>query len=178
MFEDTRGVFKSRILKDRKYNGQKKNDKRTNNDLQSTTQKTKYWATETSQKLGVKSGVLLGKLVHVSLVAPIVLIFLPKWRIVPVMTIAEILLGNYKLDIKQQSISQSSCWFPREPCVYKYDIVSLKQISAGLCNESKTYITLLLDYWYPINLIFHCLVQFLFLCIEDWNSEWLLFNVK
>jgi hypothetical protein len=42
MFEDIRGVIKSRILKDRKYNGQKKKDKRTNNDLQNTTQKTKY----------------------------------------------------------------------------------------------------------------------------------------
>ena len=37
-------------------NGQNKQDKRTNNDLQSTTQKTKNWATLTPRKLKVNSG--------------------------------------------------------------------------------------------------------------------------
>ena len=37
-----KGVIRSRNLKDqRQYNGQNKIDKRTNNDLQNTTQKTK-----------------------------------------------------------------------------------------------------------------------------------------
>jgi len=39
--------------KDKQHNGQKKKDKRTNNDLQNTTQKTKDWATQTPLKLGV-----------------------------------------------------------------------------------------------------------------------------
>ena len=43
IFEDTKGVFRSRkSKKDRQYNGQKK---RTNNDLQNTTQKTEDGAT-------------------------------------------------------------------------------------------------------------------------------------
>ena len=41
MFKDTNGIIRSRKSKDRQYNGQKKKDKRTNNDLQNTTQKTK-----------------------------------------------------------------------------------------------------------------------------------------
>jgi hypothetical protein len=41
--EDTKGVIRSRKSKDGQYNGQKKMT--TNNDLQSTTQKTKYRAT-------------------------------------------------------------------------------------------------------------------------------------
>ena len=42
MFEDTKEVIQSRKLKnDRQYNGQKKKDKMTNNDIQNTTQKTK-----------------------------------------------------------------------------------------------------------------------------------------
>jgi hypothetical protein len=41
-FEDTTGVIRIRkSKKDRQHNGQKKKDKRTNNDLQNTTQKTK-----------------------------------------------------------------------------------------------------------------------------------------
>ena len=40
--KDTKGVIISRISKrDNQNNGQKKKDKRTNNDLQSTTQKAK-----------------------------------------------------------------------------------------------------------------------------------------
>ena len=37
-FEDTKGVFRIRKWKDRQHNGQKKKDKRTNNDLQNITQ--------------------------------------------------------------------------------------------------------------------------------------------
>ena len=45
-FEDTKGVIRIRKLKkDRQYSGQKKKDNRTNNDLQSATQKTNDWAT-------------------------------------------------------------------------------------------------------------------------------------
>jgi hypothetical protein len=40
-FEDTKRVIKSRKSKDRQYNGQNKNIKMTNNDLQNTTEKTK-----------------------------------------------------------------------------------------------------------------------------------------
>ena len=39
--------------KDRQHNGQKKKDKRTNNDLQNTTQKIKDWITRTSLKTQV-----------------------------------------------------------------------------------------------------------------------------
>ena len=40
-FDDTKGVIKSRkSKKDRQYNGQKKKNKRTNNDLQIIRQKT------------------------------------------------------------------------------------------------------------------------------------------
>ena len=38
-----KGVIRSHKSKDRQYNGQKGKDKRTNNDLQNTTQKTKCW---------------------------------------------------------------------------------------------------------------------------------------
>ena len=44
-FEDTKGLTKIHKWKDRQYNGQKKKDKRANNDLLSTTQKTKDQAT-------------------------------------------------------------------------------------------------------------------------------------
>ena len=40
-FEDTKGVIRIRNSKDRRHNGQKKKDKRTNNDLQNITHKTK-----------------------------------------------------------------------------------------------------------------------------------------
>ena len=39
--EDTKGVTRIRKSKDRQHNGQKKKDKRTNNDLQNMTHKTK-----------------------------------------------------------------------------------------------------------------------------------------
>jgi hypothetical protein len=41
-FADNKEVIRNyNSIKDKKYNGQKKNDKRTNNDLQNTTWKTK-----------------------------------------------------------------------------------------------------------------------------------------
>ena len=40
-FEDTKGVIRSIKSKNRQYNGQKKNNKSTNNDLHNTTQKPK-----------------------------------------------------------------------------------------------------------------------------------------
>jgi len=49
--EDTKGIIRRRKLKkDRQHNGQKKKDKRTNNCLQNTTQKTKDRETRTSLK--------------------------------------------------------------------------------------------------------------------------------
>jgi hypothetical protein len=47
---DTKGVIRIRIVKDRQPYGQKKKDKRTNNDLQNTTQKTTDQATRTPLK--------------------------------------------------------------------------------------------------------------------------------
>ena len=44
--EDTKGSYQ-KSKKDRQHNGQKKNDKKTNNDIQSTTQKTIDRATRT-----------------------------------------------------------------------------------------------------------------------------------
>jgi len=42
MFEDTKGVIRShKSKKDRQHKGQKKKDKRTNNDLNTNTQKIK-----------------------------------------------------------------------------------------------------------------------------------------
>ena len=43
-------IYKSK--KNRQYNGQKKQDKGTNNDLQNIAQKTKDWATRTPLKIG------------------------------------------------------------------------------------------------------------------------------
>ena len=52
-FEDTKGVIKIRkSKKDRQHNGQKKKDKRTNNDLQNITHKTKDRVTRTPLKTG------------------------------------------------------------------------------------------------------------------------------
>ena len=48
-------VIKIRKSKNRHHNDQKKNDKRTNNDLQNTTQNTKDWATRTARKTEVNS---------------------------------------------------------------------------------------------------------------------------
>ena len=52
-FEDTKGVIKIRkSKKDRQHNSQKKKDKRTNNDLQNITHKTKDRVTRTALKTG------------------------------------------------------------------------------------------------------------------------------
>ena len=51
-FEDTKGVIRIRkSKKNRQHNGQKKKDKRTNNDLQNITQKTKDRAIKVITKL-------------------------------------------------------------------------------------------------------------------------------
>jgi hypothetical protein len=44
-FEDTNGIIRSRKSQNRQNNGQKKKYKRTNNDVQNTTQKSKDRAT-------------------------------------------------------------------------------------------------------------------------------------
>ena len=51
-FEDTKGVIKIRKSKDRQHNGQKKKDKRINNDLKNITHKTKDRVTRTLVKAG------------------------------------------------------------------------------------------------------------------------------
>ena len=56
VFWDTKEVSTNREWKDRQYNGQKKTDKRTNNDPQKTTQKAKDWATWTPLKPRMNSG--------------------------------------------------------------------------------------------------------------------------
>ena len=55
-FEDTKWVNRIRKSKDRQHRGQKKKDKRTNNDLPNITQKTNDRVTLTSLKLGMNSG--------------------------------------------------------------------------------------------------------------------------
>ena len=57
--------------KDRQYNGQKKNDKRTNNDLQNITQKTKNRITPAVNSCAPPGGLAVPAL-HV---APVVLLF-------------------------------------------------------------------------------------------------------
>ena len=58
-FEDTKEVIRIRkFVKEREHNGQKKKDKRTNNDLPNTTQKTKDRAKRTQLKSGVNLGAL------------------------------------------------------------------------------------------------------------------------
>ena len=48
-FEDTKGVIRiCKLKKFRQHNGQRKQDKKTNNDGQNTTQKTKYLVTSTT----------------------------------------------------------------------------------------------------------------------------------
>jgi len=52
-FEDTKGVIRIRkSKKDRQYNGQKKQDERTNNDLKNIAHKTKDQVTRTPLKIG------------------------------------------------------------------------------------------------------------------------------
>ena len=47
MFADTKGIISSNKSKDSQYNSQQRKDKRTNNNVQNTTQKTKALATRT-----------------------------------------------------------------------------------------------------------------------------------
>jgi hypothetical protein len=54
-FEDTIGVIRIRKSKDRQYNGQKKKNKRTNNDMQNIAHKTKDRVTRTPLKAEVDS---------------------------------------------------------------------------------------------------------------------------
>ena len=57
--EDTNGGIIRHRSKDRKCNDkERKKDKRTNNDVQNTTQKTKDWTTQTPHKPGVNSGAI------------------------------------------------------------------------------------------------------------------------
>ena len=49
-FEDTKGGIRTHKWKDRQHNNQLKKDKRTNNDTQSNTMKTKDRMTRTPQK--------------------------------------------------------------------------------------------------------------------------------
>ena len=52
-FEDTKGVIRiCKSKKDRQYNGRKNKCKRTNDDLQNITHKTKDWVTGTPLKTG------------------------------------------------------------------------------------------------------------------------------
>jgi hypothetical protein len=56
-FYDTKGIIRiCKSRKNRQHNGQKKNDKMTNNDLQNTTHRTKDWVTRTPLKQVVNSG--------------------------------------------------------------------------------------------------------------------------
>ena len=60
-FEDTKMVVRCHKQRtDRQHNGQMKNDKRTNNDLQNITLKTKDPAKRTTLKPGVNLGVPKG----------------------------------------------------------------------------------------------------------------------
>ena len=54
--ENTKSKIRLRKSKDKQQNGKKKKDKRTNNDLQNTTHKTKDHVTRTPPKTGVNSG--------------------------------------------------------------------------------------------------------------------------
>ena len=60
--------------KDRQHNGRKNKNKRTNNDLLSTTQKTNDQTTRTPLKRGVNSGAPEEWAVPVPLLAPVVLL--------------------------------------------------------------------------------------------------------
>jgi hypothetical protein len=78
--EDTKGVIRSRILKkDGQHNGQKKKDKKTNNDLQNIIQKTNGRVTLTHWKPRVNSGAPDGD-VPTPYVASVVLFLLQKRR--------------------------------------------------------------------------------------------------
>ena len=73
-FKDNKGVIRTCKSKNRQYNGQKK--KRTNNDLQNTTQKTKDLVTHTPLKTEMNSDATECYAVPARLVTPVVLILL------------------------------------------------------------------------------------------------------
>jgi len=73
-FEDTEVVIRIRKSKNRQHNGQKKKHKRTNNNLQNTTRKTKDRETRTTLKTGVNSGAPEGLALAVPLVTFVVLL--------------------------------------------------------------------------------------------------------
>ena len=73
--EDTREVIRVPKSKDRQRNGQEKKDKRTNNDLQSTTQKIKQ------DEHTLKTGCELRVAVSVPRVAPVVLLLRKSMKI-------------------------------------------------------------------------------------------------
>jgi len=50
--KDTKGVFRNHKSQDTKYNGQKRKDKRTSNNRQNSTQKTKDRAIRIQLKIG------------------------------------------------------------------------------------------------------------------------------
>jgi len=63
MFEDTKGKIRScKSKKDRQYNDQNKRNKRTNNDVRNTTQKTKDRETRTSLKPWANTWLIRAKL--------------------------------------------------------------------------------------------------------------------
>jgi hypothetical protein len=64
------GVIRIRNSKNRQHNGQKKQGKRTNNDLQCTTQKTRDPATPILLNIRVKSGTSEGQAAPAPLVIP------------------------------------------------------------------------------------------------------------
>ena len=75
-FENTKGVIRCRSMGYRQHNGQINMDKKTNNDQQNPTQKTKDCETRTPLKTEVNSGAPDGLAVTALLVAPVVLLFL------------------------------------------------------------------------------------------------------
>jgi hypothetical protein len=79
-FEDTRGVIRSRKLKNRRHNGQKKKDRKTNSGWKNTMQKRKDWATLTLIKKRGQSCASEELVVPAPKVAPGVL--LPVWQVI------------------------------------------------------------------------------------------------
>jgi len=75
-FENIKGVIRCRSMGDRQHNGQIHMDKKTNNDQQNTTQKTKDCETRTPLKTEVNSCAPEGLAVTALLVASVVVLFL------------------------------------------------------------------------------------------------------
>ena len=78
-FEDTKRVIRIRkSKKDRHHNGQTKKDKKTNNDLQNITHKTKHRETRTLQSSGMVSSSFFTTVTHRVTLATIPVIS-PEW---------------------------------------------------------------------------------------------------